>query len=110
MIRVLQIFHDMSNGGIERFVMNYYRRFDRNELQFDFLTSVDEAGYFDGEIRRLGGRLFHACPFEKNPVRHYFDVARIVRENTFQTVCRHTGATSFSTPIAPTRENLWFTG
>ena len=91
MIRVLQIFHDMSNGGIERFVMNYYRRFDRNELQFDFLTSVDEAGYFDGEIRRLGGRLFHACPFEKNPVRHYFDVARIVRENKFQTVCRHTG-------------------
>ena len=91
MIRVLQIFHDMSNGGIERFIMNYYRRIDRNEIQFDFLTSVDESGYFDDEIRSLGGALFHAHPFEKNPVRHYFDVARIVRQNNFQIVYRHTG-------------------
>ncbi len=91
MIRVLQTFHDMSNGGIERFVMNYYRHIDRNKIQFDFLTSVDESGYFDDEIRSLGGGLFHAYPFEKNPVRHYFDVARIVRQNKFQIVCRHTG-------------------
>ena len=91
MIRVLQIFHDMSNGGIERFVMNYYRRIDRNEVQFDFLTSVDESGYFDDEIRSLGGLLYRAHPFEKNPVRHYFDVARIVKQNDYQVVCRHTG-------------------
>lgn len=91
MIRVLHVFHDMSNGGVERFVMNYYRHVDRQTLQFDFLTAVDEPGHFDEEILAYGGRLFRAFPLEKNPIRHYLDLARIVRQNHFQTVCRHTG-------------------
>lgn len=92
MIRVLHIFHEMSNGGNCHFVMNYYRHMNRDEIQFDFLTSVSEPGYFDEEILSLGGRLFHACPIEKNPVRNYLDIARIVRENQYQIVHRHTGS------------------
>ena len=36
MVRVLHIFHNMGNGGIENFVMNYYRAIDREKIQFDF--------------------------------------------------------------------------
>ena len=82
----------MRNGGIERFVMNYYRRIDRREVQFDFLTSVAESGYFDEEIRSLGGRLFRAYPFKKNPLKNYLSIAQIVKENNFQIVHRHTGS------------------
>lgn len=92
MIRVLHVFHEMSNGGTGHFVMNYYRHMDRDKIQFDFLTSVDEPGYFDEEIRSLGGRLFRAYPFSRNPIRNYFDIARIVRENRYQIVHRHTGS------------------
>lgn len=92
MVRVLHIFHNMGNGGIESFVMNYYRFIDKKKVQFDFLTSVDEEGYFDEEIRSLGGRVFHAYPFKKNPIRNYQDIARIVRENSYQIVHRHTGS------------------
>ena len=42
MVRVLHIFHNMGNGGIENFVMNYYRAIDRDKIQFDFLTSVEK--------------------------------------------------------------------
>lgn len=52
MVRVLHIFHNMGNGGIENFVMNYYRAIDREKIQFDFLTSVAEEGYFDEEIKK----------------------------------------------------------
>ena len=92
MVRVLHIFHEMSNGGNCHFIMNYYRHMDRTKVQFDFLTSVAEPGYFDEEILKLGGKLFHAYPFSKNPLRNYRDIAGIVRENHYQIVHRHTGS------------------
>lgn len=92
MIRVLQIFHEMDNGGTAHFIMNYYRHIERKEVQFDFLTSVNEPGYFDQEIRSLGGRVFHAYPFSKNPIENYCDIARIIRINHYQIVHRHTGS------------------
>ena len=92
MIRVLHIFHEMENGGTGHFVMNYYRHMDRSKVQFDFLTSVDGSGYFDEEIQALGGKLFHAYPFYKNPVKNYHDIARIVRENRYRIIHRHTGS------------------
>lgn len=92
MIRILHIFHEMDNGGIEHFVMDYYRCLDRTQIQFDFLTSVDREGYFDKEIQDLGGRVFHAYPLKKNLVRSFFDIAKIVRENQYSIVHRHTGS------------------
>lgn len=92
MIRVLHVFHEMSNGGIEHFVMNYYRHIDRTRVQFDFLVSVETPGYFDDEINQLGGKIYHAYPLKKNPIRNYLDIARIVEEHDYQIVHRHTGS------------------
>lgn len=92
MIRVLHIFHEMANGGIEHFVMDYYRHIDRTRVQFDFLVSVETEGYFDQEIQSMGGVVYHAYPLKKNPARNYFDIARIVRENHYDIVHRHTGS------------------
>lgn len=92
MVRVLHIFHNMGNGGIEHFVMNYYRFIDREKIQFDFLTSVEEPGFFDEEILSMGGKIFHAYPFRKNPLKNYKDIARIVSENHYTVVHRHTGS------------------
>lgn len=92
MIRVLHIFHEMSNGGIEHFVMDYYRHINRDEVQFDFLVSVTQKGVFDDEIKSLGGIVHYAYPFKKNPVKNYNDIACIVRENDYRIVHRHTGS------------------
>ncbi len=92
MVRVLHIFHNMGNGGIEHFVMEFYRHIDREKVQFDFLTSVEEKGYFDNEIQALGGKLYRAYPLKKNPIKNYRDIARIVRENHYDIVHRHTGS------------------
>lgn len=92
MIRVLHIFHEMANGGVEHFVMDYYRHINRDEVQFDFLVSVDKKGAFEDEIQSLGGIVHHAYSFKRNPVRNYKDIARIVRENNYHIVHRHTGS------------------
>lgn len=92
MIRVLHIFHEMANGGIEKFVMDYYRHIDRDKIQFDFLVSNEEEGYYDKEILSLGGKIFHAFPLKKNPMKCFFSIAKIVRANGYEIVHRHTGS------------------
>ncbi len=92
MIRVLHIFHEMANGGIEHFVMDHYRHLDRSRVQFDFLVSVEAPGFFDKEIQSLGGKIYHAYPLKKDPIRNYHSIAQIVRENHYDIVHRHTGS------------------
>lgn len=92
MIRVLHVFHNMGNGGIEHFVMELYRHIDREKVQFDFLTSVDEKGYFDDEIEMLGGKIFHAYPLKANPIKNFKDISNIVKMNQYDIVHRHTGS------------------
>ena len=92
MIRVLHIFNTMANGGIENFVMEYYRNIDRNKVQFDFLVSTYEKGYYDEEIIQMGGRIFHACPKNKNLIKNFFDTKQVVKEHNYSIVHRHTGS------------------
>ena len=92
MIRILHVFQEMSNGGIEHFVMNYYRNIDRTKYQFDFLVSVDTKGYFDDEIIKLGGKIHHAYPFKKNPLKNYKNIVQIIKDNGYDIVHRHTGS------------------
>ena len=57
-IRILHIVTNMSYGGLENLLMNYYRNIDREIIQFDFLTHVDIHQDFEDEIRMLGGRIY----------------------------------------------------
>lgn len=60
--RVLQVVAIMNNGGAENMIMNYYRAIDRNKIQFDFLVHYSDKGFFDDEIRSLGGSIYCAIP------------------------------------------------
>lgn len=91
-MRVLHIFHEIANGGVEAFVMNNYRHIDREKVQFDFLTTVETSGYFDEEIERLGGKLYRTYPLLKNPIKCYEDIKRIVHDNGYDIVHRHAGS------------------
>jgi len=91
MIRVLHIFHSMGNGGIEHFVMDRYRIIDRNKIQFDFLLTSPQEGYFDEEIFKLGGKIYHTANFSRNPLLSFLQTYKIVRENRYDIIHRHTG-------------------
>ncbi|MCR5485637.1 MAG: glycosyltransferase family 1 protein [Clostridiales bacterium] len=58
MIRVLHSVSNMDRGGIETMLMNYYRRIDRDKIQFDFICNKKKPGDYDDEIRSMGGRIF----------------------------------------------------
>lgn len=58
-IRILHCVTIMNRNGLENRLMDIYRNIDRSVIQFDFMTNRTEAGAFDEEILRLGGRVFH---------------------------------------------------
>lgn len=67
-IRVLHENVILDPGGIEAMIMNIYRNIDREKVQFDFLLHRDTKGFYDDEVRSLGGKIYIAPPF--NPFHH----------------------------------------
>ena len=58
MIRILHVVTNMDRGGLETFLMNYYRNIDKNRIQFDFLVHRKERADYDDEIEELGGIIY----------------------------------------------------
>lgn len=63
-MRVLQILPALNFcGGIENYVMNYYRHIDREKIQFDFITHTNLECSFKEEIISMGGRIYELPVF-----------------------------------------------
>ncbi len=61
-IRVLQVVTQMNRAGLENRLMDLYRHINKEEVQFDFYTCRMEQGFYDDEIRHLGGRVYYGAP------------------------------------------------
>ena len=91
-IRVLQVVTILNRGGEETMIMNYYRKMNRNEIQFDFLTHRSEVGDYEEEIRTMGGRIYRAFPIRPWSYKQYqkwLDVFFQEHKNEFAAVHAH---------------------
>ena len=58
-IRILHVLPGLTYcGGIEAYLLNYYRHIDRSKIQFDFITHSRVEHEIKSEIESLGGRVF----------------------------------------------------
>lgn len=87
--RILHIVGAMAPGGFENFIMNVYRKIDRDKVQFDFIVHKKKDNAYDEEIEALGGRLFYVTRKGKNPIKNFLEIRNVVKENHYDTVCRH---------------------
>ena len=62
MKRVLCLISSMNTGGAETFLMKVYRRLDRTQYQMDFCVNVEKEGFYEKEIRELGGKIYRIPP------------------------------------------------
>lgn len=70
MLNVLHYVSKMNRAGQETFIMNVFRKIDRERIRFDFLCSQNEVGDYDEEIESLGGRIFYVPPITmKGPLK-----------------------------------------
>jgi len=60
----------MNRGGMEKFIMNIYRKIDRKKYQFHFAVHTNEESDFDKEIKSLGGEIIVFPKFRQNPIKY----------------------------------------
>ena len=58
-IKILHVVLEMGLGGYENYLMNVYRNIDRDKYQFDFMVLKTREAFFEKEIKKLGGEVFH---------------------------------------------------
>lgn len=83
----------MNRGGIESYMMNYYRNFDREKIQIDF--AVHDAGgfgYYDEEIKRLGGRIYVLPQKSKHPFTYASCLKKLFKQNNYKIIHTHMDA------------------
>ncbi len=89
-VRILHIVGAMVPGGMENFIMNLYRQMDRSRFQFDFVVHQRNEKDLCREIEELGGRVYLLPRLTKKPVQNLREIKRLVRENHYPVVIRHT--------------------
>ena len=90
MKRLLCIISGMNAGGAETFLMKVYRALDRSKYQVDFAINVKEKGFYDDEIMRLGGRIYHFPCKSESLLDYVLSIKRIIQGNHYESVLRIT--------------------
>ena len=70
MVRILHYIGQLQFGGSQAFVMEIYRKIDKEKVQFDFVVFTNEKSGYYQEIIQLGGRVFESPQFNG---RNYFE-------------------------------------
>ena len=88
MKRLLCIVGSMDAGGAETFLMKVYRNMDRTKYQMDFCVAVKKPGFYDEEIRSLGGKILYTVPKSKGMLKSFMTICKIVKDNQYKYVLR----------------------
>lgn len=85
-MRILQIGMTDNLGGIETFLINYYRNIDKTKIQFDFVNIYDKKLYFQDEIENMGGKVYKLTSYYKNPIKYIKELKKLINQNKYEIV------------------------
>lgn len=93
-IRILYVNGGLMNrGGIESYMMNYYRHFDRNRVQIDFVVhNAGGFGYYDEEIKAMGGRIYVLPQKSRHPLNYTRKLKEVLHGGNYKIVHTHMDA------------------
>ena len=86
MKRILCIINGMNVGGAETMLMKLYREVDRYQVQFDFFVMTDAIGYYEPEIKKLGGNIYHNgyLSIVRRPLQTFKEIYMCVKRNQYK--------------------------
>lgn len=68
-------------GGVESFLMNYYRQFSKTQFQIDFLCNTKEKVAYEDELLETGSKIYHITPRSKNLIKYYIELNRFFKQH-----------------------------
>lgn len=96
MHRILMVVSgSMVLGGTETMIMNWYRNFDRNKVQVDFVCYGKSVGEYDDEIIKSGGNIYRLPSKRENLIKNIFGLFQICKNNKYKIIHVHMDAMSF---------------
>lgn len=84
----------MKRGGIEAFMMNYFREFNKSEIHIDFIVHGYEKGVYDDEIIAAGSKIYHVPTKSKHPIKYVNELRKIFKSKKYDIVHSHLDAMS----------------
>ena len=78
----------MDMGGISSYMMNYFRNIDKTKVSIDFLVHGG-VGFYDEEITRHGGCVFHVPTKKENILWNYIKIREIIKNGNYDIVHCH---------------------
>lgn len=87
-LKVLHVVTVMDCGGVETRLMELMRHIDREKIQFDYCVHKTKKGYYDDQVRSLGGKIVNCGPLKNLPMfcwRFY----RILKRSDYDIVHCH---------------------
>ena len=96
MKRLLCIVSFMNTGGAETFLMKLYRELDKNHYQMDFCICNLEKNFYEDEIQKMGGRIYHLPPKTKHPFLFLYQFCKLPHLSDYNYVLR-LGSSIFET-------------
>lgn len=103
-VRIAQMMTEMTFGGVEMVVMNYYRHMDHHALQFDFVVMEGSLLPQREEILSLGGRI-HMVPHYTRLAAYEKALIALFRKERYPIVHSHMNTLSVFS-LGP----AWLTG
>lgn len=79
MYKVLVFGLTENSGGVESFLLNYYRKIDKSKIHFDFLCNTYNEVAYEEEIKSLGGKVIHIAMRKKNPIKFYKELNEFLK-------------------------------
>jgi glycosyltransferase involved in cell wall biosynthesis len=84
----------LKRGGIEAFMMNYFRHIDSSKVHIDFLVHGYEKGAYDDEITKAGSKIIHVPTKSRHPIKYQKELKKIFASGQYQIVHSHCDAMS----------------
>ena len=101
-MRVLEIMGSLHRGGAENMIMNYYRAFDKELCQMDFVVHAEFENDFREEAKKLGAKIIVLPQPGKVGAFKYINLlVKAIKENgPYDAIHSHVDAQSFLSVIA----------
>lgn len=104
-LRIAQIIGKWVGGGVEAFIMNYYRNIDRSRIQFDFLCDSDSTSIPYEEIEKLGGKVILIPPYQK-VFKYHKELIKVLKKGNYKIVHSHINTLSVFSLLAAKRAGI----
>lgn len=88
-MRIAQIVGSIAEGGVESFLLSFYKNIDRNQIQFDFFVEDSPSKIIvKSEIEKMGGKVYF-LPTVKHLHSFNKELKHILKRENYQIVHCH---------------------